>query len=86
MFDQLKQMNNILVEAAALGAVDRRDPAPHDKSDAGRPFKDWLPQVKPCSGPVRRIVHCDSGEAAAFLAHNAIRCGRGESKNDSQRQ
>jgi hypothetical protein len=30
-----------------LGAVDRRDPAPHDKPDAARPFKDWLPQVKP---------------------------------------
>ena len=56
MFDKLKQMNNKLVElvTAALGAVDRRDPAPNDKPDAARPLKDWLPQVKPYSGETDR--------------------------------
>ncbi len=70
MIDQLKQMNTQLMAqlaaanqlvAAALGAVDRRDPAPPVSPAAVKPFKDWLPQVKAYAGEADRTPE-------AFLA------------------
>ena len=52
MLDQLKQVNTQLVAlvTAALGAVERREPAPLIGPTMGKPFKDWLPQVKAYAG------------------------------------
>jgi hypothetical protein len=63
MIDQLRQMNAQLMGlvTAALGAADRRDPPPRDTKDGARPFKDWLPQVKPYAGETDRTPE-------AFLA------------------
>lgn len=63
MIDQLRQMNTQLMGlvTAALGAADRRDPTPRDTKDGARPFKDWLPQVKPYAGETDRTPE-------AFLA------------------
>ena len=68
--DQLKQMNSQLLAqlaaanqlvAAALGAMDRRDPAPPVSPVEAKPFKDWLPQVEACAGEAHRAPE-------AFLA------------------
>ena len=50
--DHLKQVNTQLVAlvTAALGAVERREPAPLIGPTMGKPFKDWLPQVKAYAG------------------------------------
>ena len=63
VIDQLKEMNNQLMVqlaaanqliVAALGAADRRDSTPAASPAVLKPFKDWLPQVKPYGGEADR--------------------------------
>jgi hypothetical protein len=61
MITQLQQMNHQLMVqlaaanqlvTAAVGAAERRDPAPLPSASAGnvKPYRDWLPQVQAYSG------------------------------------
>ena len=83
MIDQLKQMNlntqlmaqlaaaNQLV-VAALGAMDRRDPAQPVSTAAAKPFKDWLPQVEAYAGEAHRAPEAFLAQFYLYARQNNV--------------
>jgi len=81
MVDQLMQMNTQLMAqlaaanqlvAAALGAVDRRDPAPPVSPATAKPFKDWLPQVEAYAGEAHRAPEAFLAQFYLYARQNNV--------------
>jgi hypothetical protein len=74
---ELKQMNaqlmaQLTTAIAALGVVDRRDPAPAASPAAAKPFKDWLPQVEAYAGEAHRTPEAFLAEFYLYAKHNSV--------------